>query len=255
MQYSMKYIFGFAAVLCFVCSILISSANVGLRERQEINKKLDKQKSVLQAAWLVKPGEKATAAEVERIFQNVKPHVVDLASGEVLADVDPESFDEAKEAQSGAPENNAGIKTVPGRVKTYEVVEDGKTTMIILPIYGKGLWSTMKGFLALDADGTTVRGLTYYEQAETPGLGGEVENPRWKQLWQGRKAFGDDGAVKIAVIKGPAGNPESDPHHVDGLSGATITSRGVTNMLQYWLGDKGFGPYLKKFRESRQSAA
>ncbi len=255
MHYSMRYIFGFAAVVCFFCSIMISSANVLLRDRQETNKAVDKKTSVLQAAWLVKPGEKVTAADVERIFQNVRPHVVDLATGAVLADVDPESFDEAKEPLLQAPENNAGIKTVPGRAKTYEVVENGKTTMIILPVYGKGLWSTMKGFLALDADGNTIRGLTYYEQAETPGLGGEVENPRWKQLWQGRRAFGDDGAVKIAVIKGPAGTPEADPHHVDGLSGATLTSRGVTNMLQYWLGDLGFGPYLNNFREARQSAA
>lgn len=255
MHYSMRYIFGFAAVVCFFCSIMISSANVVLRGRQEVNKAVDKKTSVLQAAWLVKPGEKATVAEVERIFQNVRPHVVDLSSGEVLAGVDPETFDEAKEPQLPAPENNAGIKSVPGRVKTYEVVEDGKTTMIILPVYGKGLWSTMKGFLALDADGNTIRGLTYYEQAETPGLGGEVENPRWKQLWQGRKAFGEGGKVAIQVTKGAAGPPETDPHRVDGLSGATLTSRGVTNMLQYWLGDTGFGPYLNKFRESRQSAA
>lgn len=108
----------------------------------------------------------------------------------------------------------------------------------------------MHGFLALDADTRTIRGLTYYDQAETPGLGGEVVNPKWKALWPGRLAYDDSWNVKIAVIKGPAGSVEENPHAVDGLSGASLTSRGVTNMLQFWLGENGFAPFLKSFRES-----
>lgn len=250
MQYSMKYIFGFAAVLCFVCSILISSANVGLRERQEINKKLDKQKSVLQAAWLVKPGEKIDRGRVEELFKNVRSRVVDLASGKVLEEVDAEAFDEEKAPEIPAPVNNAGIREIKEQVKIYEIMDGDKVSMFVLPIVGKGLWSTMHGFLALDADTRTIRGLTYYDQAETPGLGGEVVNPKWKALWPGRLAYDDDWNVKIAVIKGPAGSVEENPHAVDGLSGASLTSRGVTNMLQFWLGENGFAPFLKSFRES-----
>jgi len=103
----------------------------------------------------------------------------------------------------------------------------------------------------MDKDTTTIRGLTFYAHGETPGLGGEVDNPRWKALWPGRKAFDENWKPDIRVIKGQAGSPETDPHHVDGLSGATLTSRGVTNLLLFWLGDQGFGPYLQQFRQQR----
>lgn len=250
MQYSMKYIFIFAAVLCFVCSIMISSANVGLRERQEINKILDKQKSVLQAAWLVQPGEKVNRARVEELFKNVRPRIIELSTGEVLGEVNADTFDENSLPSIPAPANNAGIRELKEQVKIYEIMEGDKVTMFVLPVVGKGLWSTMSGFLALDADTRTIRGLTYYDQAETPGLGGEVVNPKWKALWQGRLAYDENWNVKIAVIKGPAGSVEQNPYAVDGLSGATLTSRGVTNMLQFWLGENGFAPFLKSFRES-----
>ena len=124
----------------------------------------------------------------------------------------------------------------------------GDLEMIVLPIEGLGLWGTLYGFLALDADTTTVRGITYYQHKETPGLGGEVDNPSWKDKWPGRKAFDDDGEVSLAVIKGPARTAEHDPHRVDGLAGATITSNGVTNMLEFWLGENGFEPYLNRIR-------
>ena len=94
----------------------------------------------------------------------------------------------------------------------------------------------------------TIKGITYYKHGETPGLGGEVDNQNWKDKWPGRKAFDASGKVVIALIKGSAGSAEENPHQVDGLSGATLTSRGVTNMLDFWLSDMGYGPYLEKFR-------
>ena len=103
-------------------------------------------------------------------------------------------------------------------------------------------------YLALEPDARTIRGITFYEHGETPGLGGEVDNPRWKALWPGRLAFDDRGNPKISVKKGLAGPVDEDPYQVDGLSGATITSRGVTNLVRFWLGDDGFGPCLDKYR-------
>ena len=250
MQYSMKYIFGFAAVVCFVCSIMISAANVGLRERQEANKLLDKQKSVLQAAWLVQPGESVNRAQVEELFRNVRARVLDLTTGRILEDVDADEFDEDRAPLVDAPANNAGIRTMKAQVKIYEVMDGDRIDMVVLPIVGQGLWSTMHGFLALDADMRTIRGLTYYDQAETPGLGGEVANPRWKRLWPGRLAYDENWDVAIQVLKGPAGPVEENPYAVDGLSGATLTSRGVSNMVQFWLGDNGFAPFLESIRES-----
>ena len=108
--------------------------------------------------------------------------------------------------------------------------------------------------MALEGDLRTIRGLTFYEHKETPGLGGEVDNPRWKALWNGRLAFDDALAPVIQVVKGPAGSVADAPHSVDGLSGATITSRGVTTLLQFWLGPEGFGPYLTRLRAERGAA-
>ena len=106
----------------------------------------------------------------------------------------------------------------------------------------------MYGFLALDPDLATIRGLTFYQHGETPGLGGEVDNPRWKALWPGRIAFDETGEPVIAVARGRVGTPQQDPHRVDGLAGATLTSRGVTAMLRFWLGEHGYGPYLERLK-------
>ena len=118
---------------------------------------------------------------------------------------------------------------------------------VILPVHGPGLFSTLYGLLALEGDFSTVAGLTYYEHGDTPGLGGEVGNPDWQALWVGKAVFDDDGDVRLEVVKGSvdAASPNAI-HQVDGLSGATLTSQGVTNMMQYWLGADGFGPFLAR---------
>ena len=123
-------------------------------------------------------------------------------------------------------------------------MEGEEIRMLILPIEGKGLWSTMYGFIALAPDTTTIKGLTFYEHGETPGLGGEVDNPSWKALWKGRQAYDGEWNPEIEVIKGAAGPPEEDPFRVDGLSGATLTCRGVSSTVQFWLSDDGFKPFL-----------
>jgi Na+-transporting NADH:ubiquinone oxidoreductase subunit C len=133
-------------------------------------------------------------------------------------------------------------------MRVYQVVKNTRVQMVILPVEGRGLWSTLHGYLALDTDGNTVVGITFYQHSETPGLGGEVDNPKWKERWRGRKLFDEHGQLRIAVAKGAAGPPESDPHRVDGLSGSTLTSRGVTNMLSFWMGENGFGPYLERLQ-------
>jgi Na+-transporting NADH:ubiquinone oxidoreductase subunit C len=186
--------------------------------------------------------------------------VVDLASGKELPDVDPKTFDQKKAVDDPklsrkAPPNNAGIVRLPLQALVYEMKDEDELKLLILPIEGKGLWSTLYGFIALDADLETIKGITFYEHKETPGLGGEVDNPKWKALWVGRRAFGDDLEPKIAVIHGKAGSPQQDPYQVDGLSGATMTSRGVTHLVQFWLGDEGFGPYLKNLRASASAVS
>ena len=243
----------FATAICIVCGILVSSFAVSLEERQDANVALDKQKRVLEAVGLLQPGEAIDEAKVAERFAPIEPVLIELTSGEEV-DGDTATFDQQRRARdpatsTEASENLAKVKRVPDRALLYEVRGDGgELEMVVLPIEGLGLWGTLYGFLALDADTTTVRGITYYQHKETPGLGGEVDNPRWKDEWPGRKAFDEDGEVRLEVIKGFANSPEDDPHRVDGLSGATITSNGVTNMLDFWLGENGFEPYLARIR-------
>ena len=250
MQHSTTYIFGFAAVVCAICSTMISVAAVGLRDKQDYNKEIDRKKSVLLAARIVTEEDSPTAAEIEERFGRIRQVVVDLETGE-RDEMDPSAFVPGSAPEIKAPPNPAQILNMPSKELVYEVLDNGEVSMIVLPIYGKGLWGTLYGYIALDRDLTTVRGITYYAHKETPGLGGEVDNPRWKSLWPGRKAYDEDGDVAIAVLKGQAGTVEEDPHHVDGLSGATITSRGVTNMLHFWLGENGFKKFLESYEPER----
>ncbi len=255
MRHDAPYTLAFCGAVCVVCAVLVSSAAVSLKEDQLRNAELDKQRNVLFAAGLAEPGEALDSEEVQRRFEGVRQRVVDLATGEPT-DVDPVGFDQAKAAKDPetsreAPPNRASVRRLPNHALVYEVFEDGEPVMTVLPIEGYGLWSTLYGFLAVRRDGNTIGGITYYQHGETPGLGGEVDNPNWKALWPGRKIYDDSGSPTIRVIKGQARSASQAPHQVDGLTGATITSNGVTNMLALWLGDSGFRAYLEEFREGQ----
>ena len=247
---SVSKTFVVAIVLAAACSLLVSGAAIGLRSMQEANKVRDRKKNILIVAGLYD-----AKAAVEKSFQQIEPRVVDLATGEYAAEdqFDPETFDQ----RAAAKDPNLSV-TIPsekdlagiGRREKYSLVylvkKDDKLDQVILPVDGKGLWSTLYGFLALDGDLNTVKGITFYEHAETPGLGGEIDNPTWKAKWAGKKVYDDKGGVQLVVIKGVA--DESSPHQVDGLSGATLTANGVTNLVQYWLGDDGFKKLLERLK-------
>ena len=250
-SFSVRYVILFSLAICGVCAIFVSALAVSLADEQAVNKVLYRKQNVLLAAGLLQADEEISAEEVEERFSRFEPMVIEIPAGEELPDVDTATFDQRKlkndpEMSHPAPQNKARVSRIPNRALVYKAFdESGALEMVVLPVEGYGLWSTLYGFLALGSDLDTIQGLAFYEHGETPGLGGEVDNPRWRKLWVGRKAFdGDTGDVAIQVIKGNAGPVEEDPHRVDGLSGATITARGVSNMMQLWLGEEGFGPYL-----------
>ena len=253
---STKYIIGFAAIVCLVCSVVVSGSAVSLKERQTINKQLDQKKKVLGVVSLYKAGEDITPDEINKRFaDNIEARLVDLKTGNYV-DASAEelaSFDQRKARQdparsSVAGSNDAQVARVPNQALVYLLMKGEEVEKLVLPVEGKGLWSTLYGYIALESDTTTIAGITFYEHAETPGLGGEVDNPSWQALWPGRKAFDGAWAPKIGVKKGPAGSVSEDPHNVDGLSGATITSRGVGALIRFWLEDARFGAYLANFR-------
>jgi len=240
-------------LLCLVCSVVVAGSAVGLKSKQQQQKLLDKQRNILDVAGLLQP--KMASEQVKNLFsQRIEPRLLDLNSGELLVskattfDLAAALRDDNKSAALAASDDPAGIKRRSNQAEIYLVRdEQGTVSKIVLPVYGTGLWSMMYAFLALDSNGNTVKGITYYDQGETPGLGGEVENAGWRQQWVGKKLFDDNGQPAIRVVKG--GARPGDEHAVDGLSGATLTSNGVQHTFDFWLGEHGFGPFLKKVRE------
>ncbi len=257
--------FRVAVLLCLVCSVVVSSLAVGLRDTQQTQKETFRQQNILAAAGLWDP-DSGTAQEARDLYErSITPVVVDLETGRVDPDIPPDDPRTdprvaARDSRLHTPvtELGEGVRDI-ARIRRrehystiYEVREDGRLKTVILPIRGYGLWSTLWGFIALDVsrpeagpEGITVRGLSFYAHGETPGLGGEVENPLWKAKWPGKRVYDADWNVLIEVSKSAASD-----HQVDALSGATITSNGVTSMLRFWLGEYGFGPYLRSLLES-----
>ena len=250
-----------ALVLSVAFSVVVSTAAVMLRPAQIQNQNLDIRSNILAAAGMLKEG--ATAEGIEETFSRFDVRLVDLESGDyvdpgAVGVKEPMKYDMYKAASDPsmsvnipASEDKAGIKRRPNVAKIYTLSENGELVRVVLPIHGYGLWSTLYGFVSLEGDANTIEGLGFYDHAETPGLGGEVDNPRWKSQWVGKEVYGDElEEPQIRLVKGGVGAGASDKEHkVDALSGATLTSRGVEQLVNYWMGDRGFAPYLKKLRE------
>jgi Na+-transporting NADH:ubiquinone oxidoreductase subunit C len=242
---------GVAAVLCGVCSVLVAGAVVILKPKQTFNADIDFKKNVLMSAGLLKPG-----IDVNEAFKQVEPIVIDLETGTLAEGVDPETFDQAKADKNpdyveeiAKREDVAGIKRRAKLQKVFLVKKDGELDQVVLHVYGKGLWSTMKGFLSLDRDAITVRGFNFYSHAETPGLGGEVDHPKWIAQWPGKKVYNEEMKPAVDVLKGAVdpSMPNAE-YKIDGLSGATLTSVGVENTFNFWLSDNGYAKFLTKVR-------
>ncbi len=242
--------------LCFVCSMFVSTAAVLLKPTQQQNKLLDKQKYILEAAGLVdtKAGKVEKEVIIETYNKYVEARLVDLKSGDFV-EGDADTFDVEKAARTPAtsfkPENDiASVKRVANQGVVYLVKDDSNELQtVIIPVKGYGLWSTMFAFLAVEPDMNTIRSLVYYDftgSGETPGLGGEVQNPQWVAKWQGKKLYDDNGELAIQVTKIPT--VASSVHGVDALSGATLTSNGVQHSLTFWLGEEGFARFIEKAR-------
>lgn len=269
---SFKKTVAVALALCLVGAVVVSGSAVILRPLQEWNKAKDEKVNILEVAGLYEKG-----MDVDTVFNNIETRIVDLSTGDYSDFLDAKTYDQWKAAKDAAlseaipaAQDVASIKRKPKFAKIYLVKQDGQLKSVILPVSGYGLWSTMFGFIALEADGQTVLGLNLYDQAETPGLGGEVVNPKWKALWKGKKVYNfsgkevhesnlsekgqtiEIGEVALGLVKGSVdpSKPGSE-YQVDALAGATLTSRGVSNLVQYWMGKDGYGIYLAKLRSGR----
>jgi Na+-transporting NADH:ubiquinone oxidoreductase subunit C len=245
-----------ALAVSLVASVFVAGSAIALKPVQIENRLLDKQRSILAIANL--GDDNMSSAQVKALFSSrVKARVIDLTTGDYNDSLDPVTFDPLKSAKDPklstvlkGSEDLALIKRREQFTTVYMVEQNGQIESLILPIRGYGLWSTLHGFLAIKPDLNTVVGLGFYQHAETPGLGGEVDNPNWRGQWPGKTLFDEAGKPIIKVVKGgvdPA-SPNAG-HQVDGLAGATLTANGVDRLLQFWLGEQGFGPYLAKLRQ------
>lgn len=238
-----------ALILCLVCAVIVSVSAVALKPLQVANQELDRRSNILIAAGLITAKE-ATRDRVTAEFAKIQIKVVDLRTGEFTNKVKAEDYDQVRAAkdpaQSFALKQAAlGVNRLENYGLVYLVGNEANPDRIIIPVRGPGLWSTLYGFLALEGDGNTIAGMGFYDHGETPGLGGEVDNPKWKAQWPGKKTY-DDNTMQplLGLSKKPDG-----VHEVDTLSGATLTARGVTNLLQFWVSEQAYGTFLAKFRQ------
>lgn len=245
-----------AGLLCAVCSVLVSVTVVSLKSQQKKNAELDFKKNILSAAGMVDP-KTVTPSEVESAFEKITPVVVDFETGLKTEDVNVVTYDQTKAFKDPSSNvkipSNIDVGGLSTRAKYAKVYlgkdEEGNISEIILYVRGKGLWSTMHGFIALSPDTKTIKGFAYYSQAETPGLGGEVDNVNWKKQWVGKSLYNDNWEVEFAVAKGTVDHTHGlAQYRVDGLSGATITSNGVTSSMKYWFGSHAYGKFLENVR-------
>ena len=264
-----------ATSLCLGCALLVSGAAVGLKSMQEANALEDRQKNILKVTGFTDENV-AEAGGVGKLFEDrFDTQIIDLETGEVAPEkckkavtragkkIDniEKDYDQIWCSKSKKPTvaDKLDKKTDTVRIKYREKYaqvftlksEDGKIEKYVFPVRGYGLWSMMQGYMALEPDLETVAGLTFYAHGETPGLGGEITNPRWKAKWPGKEIY-KDGEVELSVKKGAGSN---DEYAVDALSGATITSNGVTNLVHFWMGENGYGPYIAQQKDSPSKSA
>ena len=240
--HSNSYVMTFAVCLCVTVSTILALLATVLKPTQEAAAEFDRQKNVMMAAGLIERGDLRPREVLEELYkERVKEVVVDTRDGKV---VPGKTAVDLVALNAAAAEEDPQAKNVFRAIATAND-ESGKVDTYILPVSGKGLWSTLYGYLALEADKNHVRGIQFYKHGETPGLGGEIENPAWTAGWKGKCIRGDDGEiVSVTVKKGKvdASIPKENKHYVDGLAGATITSNGVTRFVKRDL--KAFSTYL-----------
>lgn len=229
-----------------VCAVAVSVTAVVLRPLQRANLEAGR-KAQLAVLLQGLPRAGRSGGAIER--QEIDTVLVDLAEGSIVKELDPLTYDQraaaAGQATSVAVPSSADIAGIGRRAKyapVHLVRRQSKLELVILPVRGAGYQSMLYGYLALNPDLTTVAALTFYEQAETPGLGDRVTSPAWLSKWPGTAIMDQDGNLRVDVVQDGA----KRPYEVDGISGATRTGKGVAKLLRFWLGDWGFGPFLKR---------
>ncbi len=242
--------------VALVCSILVSVANVLLKPVQLRNQLVEKSRNIMDLTGLVEPGQTLSDSDMANAVKQLDMRVLDIDAGRFSTAVDPADYD-ARTARND-PEFSVAIAAADdlaaiGRREKYAVVylvwNDAQLQRIILPVYGQGMWSTMYGYIAIEADLNTVAAMTFYEQAETAGLGDKIQSREWLAQWQGRRIYSESGDVRFKVSSGTvdADSPAA-AYEVDVMTGATITGDAVTQLIRYWFGSQAYGKFIEQLK-------
>ncbi|WP_417763467.1 Na(+)-translocating NADH-quinone reductase subunit C [Shewanella sp.] len=241
----------FTIVLCLVCSFMITGTADVLKERKLAKKRDELMRNVLVAANI----DGVTNDNFREIFQaKVEPLLVNLETGEPVVvenvlDYDAKMAAINPDTSSSISKDIAKIKTRANNVRIFKVKNDqGQLQALVLPVYGKGLWSIIYGFIGMEKDLNTVQGIVFYEHGETPGIGDFVNHEEWRMTWHGKQIYNSNGDVALKIVKG--GAKAGDLNGIDGVSGATRTGAGVEKLIQFWFGKEGYEPLLEKLKAS-----
>jgi Na+-transporting NADH:ubiquinone oxidoreductase subunit C len=237
-----------AFLVAAVSALAVSVTAVSLKPKQEANAAKERLERMADLLFSL-PGMADILSESGA--EGLETRIVDLRIGRFASGIDAETFD----ADSAAEDPNlytfieeaddiAGIGRRPDLIPVHLLRRDGELVLLVVPAYGAGYQSTIRAYIALQGDLNTIGALSVYEQGETPGLGSRIAEPEWLARWEGRKVADETGAVRIEVVRGGTGEFE-----VDGISGATRSSSGVGNLVRFWLGENGFGPFLARLRQ------
>ena len=246
MAFSNSYVFGFAATVCLVCSLSLATAAKGLEDIQNANKKRDKQGSILNALGI--SGDGATPLQGEAIDAAWEDNVQVVFVSPDGTPVEGIEYDLDEDGLLSEEDVAFAWKQVKGTDETPKLLsvyqrkdEAGGVIRFAIPVYGTGLWGPISGYIALDPAGDEILAATFFAPKETPGLGLEITKPKFVEQWSGKRLRTPEGDT-VSVVKDCTGKPAATC--VDGVSGATITSVGVHDMVAS--AATFYAPYLKR---------
>jgi len=234
MAFSNGYVFGFATVICVVCSVALSGVSLSLRDRQELNRERDLHKNILFALGLPEDGGQLDGPMIDELWEKrVQQRFFTPENKKAGPELDQDGDGDLDQLDVDLARKGAEEGAKPAVLSVYVRIDGDDVGAIAVPLNGKGLWGPIGGYLALDPTASTVMGATFSAPKETPGLGAEITEPRFVEQWKGKKLKDGGGPAAIRVVKGEATNlcPDTLDQCVDGVSGATITSRGVDEMV------------------------
>jgi Na+-transporting NADH:ubiquinone oxidoreductase subunit C len=238
--------------VALVCSILVSVAAITLQPIQQLNQLAERSRNIVALTGLVPAGAALTDDDILATVEKLDIRVVNIDTGDFDNSIDPAEFNQRAAANDPAlstaipaSEDLARLGRRSRFAIVYLVWQDTKLERIIVPIHGQGMWSTLFGYIALEANLNTIAAVSFYEQAETAGLGDQITRPDWQTQWQGRELFNNRGELRFRIGPGSI-DPGSAAarHQVDALSGATVTGDAVTRLVAYWFGPHGYMNFL-----------